>query len=115
MHCHYQGVPAEPQFGGLITGPRSGEITVQIKTVASGVNLREQGFHFSITPILQGFRQHERTFEFFDYMSGELVSIVVDRLQPGEKYTFVATAMNVFGNSTPANSSVQFAGNYRCR
>ena len=96
----------------MTTGPRSGEITVQIKTVASGVNLPEQGFHFNVTPVLLGIRQPEKTFEFPIYMSGELVSVVVDQLQPGASYTFSATAMNIFGNSTPANSPAEFAGKF---
>jgi hypothetical protein len=96
----------------LITGPRSGDITVEIKTVASGVNSPEQGFHFNITPVLLGIRQPERTFDFPDYVSGELVSIVVDQLRPGASYTFIATAMNIFGNSTSTNSLAQFAGKF---
>ena len=105
-----QGVPAEPQFGDLITGPRSGEIIVQIKTVAAGVNTPHQEFRFNISPVLLGIRQPERTYDFPNYVSGEFVSIVVDQLQPGASYTFGATAMNIFGNSTPANSPAQFAG-----
>jgi hypothetical protein len=94
----------------LTTGPNSGVITVEIKTVASGVNSRDQGFRFNITPVLDGNRQPDKIFEFPYYVSGELVSIVVGQLTPGESYTFSATAMNTFGNSTSANSPQQFAG-----
>jgi hypothetical protein len=107
-----QGVPAEPQFGDLTTGPRSGEITVEMKTVASGVNSPEQGFHFNITPVLLGIKQPERIFDFPNYVSGEFVSLVVDQLRPGASYTFSATAMNIFGNSTSTNSPAQFAGKF---
>ena len=40
------------------------------------------------------------------------MSIVVDQLIPGASYIFSATAMNVFGHSTPANSPAQFAGKF---
>jgi hypothetical protein len=94
----------------LITGPNSGVIIVEIKTVASGVDSPDQGFYFNITPVLVGIRQPERTLDFPNYVSGELVSLVVGQLEPGASYTFIATAMNIFGNSTPANSPAQFAG-----
>ena len=105
------GVPVAPQFGDLITGPGSGVITVQIKTVASGVNMPVQEFKFRITPVLvSGVRQPERQFEFPNYMSGQFVSIAVDNLEPGESYIFSATAVNIFGTSESANSAPQFAG-----
>ena len=104
------GVPAPPQFGDLITGPNSGVITVQIKTVASGVDSPNQDFRFNITPVLAGIGQPGKTFNFPRYVSGQFVSIAVDQLQPGASYTFSATAINIFGNSTPANSPVQVAG-----
>ena len=94
----------------MITGPNPGVITVQIKTVASGVNSPDQNFRFNITPVLAGIRQPGRIFNFPMYVSGEFVSIAVDQLQSGANYMFSATAMNTFGNSTPANSPSQFAG-----
>ena len=94
----------------MITGPHSGEIIVQIKTVAAGVNTPNQDFRFNIIPIFLGIRQPERTVGFPNYTSGKLVSIVVDQLTPGARYTFNAIAMNIFGNSTPTNSPAQFAG-----
>ena len=106
----YAGVPAAPQFGDLTTGPNSGVITIQIKTVASGINQPNQNFHFNITPFLTGVRQHERLFEFPNYMSGQFVSIAVGQLEPGASYTFSATAMNIFGNSISAPSPQAFAG-----
>ena len=105
------GVPVTPQFGDLITGPGSGVITVQIKTVASGVDMPVQEFNFRITSILAGGdRQPERQFEFPNYMSGQYVSIPVDNLEPGENYIFSATAVNIFGTSGSAHSAAQFAG-----
>ena len=105
-----EGVPAEPQFGELTTGPGSGVITIEIKTVASGVNIPAPGFYFNITPVLAGIRRRERTFDFPNYVSGQFVSVAVDQLQPGASYIFSATAMNTFGTSAPANSPSQFAG-----
>ena len=107
------GVPVTPQFGVLITGPGSGVIIVQIKTVASGVDMPVQEFNFRITPILAGTsgdRQPERQFEFPNYMSGQFVSLAVDNLEPGESYIFSATAVNIFGTSGSAHSAAQFAG-----
>ena len=106
----YTGVPAAPQFGDLTPGPNSGVITVQIKTVASGVNQPNQNFSFNITPFLTGNKQPERIYKFPNYMSGEFVSIAVGQLEPGGSYTFSATAMNIFGNSTSAPSPQAFAG-----
>ena len=106
----YTGVPAAPQFGELTTGPYSGVITMRIKTVASGISQPDQDFHFNIIPVFAFNKQPERIYEFPNYMSGQLVSIAVGQLEPGESYTFSATAVNIFGSSTSANSPVQFAG-----
>ena len=91
-------------MGGL------GEIIIQLKTVASGVNSRDQDFNFIIIPVLSGIEQTERTFAFPAYMSGGFVSITVNKLQPGANYIFSATAMNIFGTSGSANSPAQFVG-----
>ena len=94
----------------MIIGPSSGQITVQIKTVASGVNNPVHGFQFRLTPVLPGTEQIERSFAFPNYVSGELVSIIVDQLQPGMSYSFGATAMNTFGTSESISSPPQFSG-----
>ena len=65
-----QGVPATPQFGDLTIGSGSGQVTVQIKTVASGVNNPGHGFQFILTPVLSGTDQIERSFAFPEYTSG---------------------------------------------
>ena len=49
-----QGVPRVPVFGELLFGPGNGEVTLQIKTLASGVNNSAHGFHFLIAPVLDG-------------------------------------------------------------
>ena len=41
---NYAGVPREPQFGDIASGLRSGEVTLEIKTVGSGVNNPDQEF-----------------------------------------------------------------------
>ena len=81
-HTRMLGVPITPQFGVLTTGPSSGVITVQTKTVSSGVDMPVQEFNFRITPALiaGGIRQPERQFDFPNYMSGQFVSIAVDNL-----------------------------------
>ena len=73
-------------------------------TVASGVDSPVQGFNFGITPILSGTTQSEQIFLFPNYMSGELVSIIMDQLEPGMSYTFSATAANIFGTSEASYS-----------
>ena len=91
------------EFGRLIMSG-SGELIIQVKTVASGVNSPVQGFSFRITPTLSGIRQIEQQFAFPDYTSGDFVSITVAKLKPGLNYTFSATAVNVFGISEAATS-----------
>ena len=104
-----QGIPATPQFGDLITGPGSGRIVIQIKTVFPGISNTFHGFQFRITPVLAGVEQMERSFEFPDYVSGKFVTITVDQLQPGMNYTFSASAMNIFGTSGSADSPLQIS------
>ena len=98
-----------PTFGILTSGPRAGEITIQIKTVASGVDRVDHRFRFVITPVLGSMTQTEQQFDFFNYRSGEFVSILVGGLEKGRSYTFSATATNIFGTSDQT-SSPQFAG-----
>ena len=89
-------------------GPGAGEITVLIKTIASGVSSPGHRFRFLIIPILNCTSQDQRQFDFPDYVSGEFVSIVVSGLEQGRSYTFSATATNIFGSSVPASSPPQF-------
>ena len=87
-----------------MSGPSMGEVTLQIKTVASGVNDSVQGFRFVITPVLDGDVLEVIPFDFPNYQSGELESITVRGLEPGRSYTFSVTAMNTFGTSDATNS-----------
>ena len=91
-------------------GSRVGEVTLEIKTVASGVDNRNQAFRFVFTPVLDGDILDPISYDKFDYMSGVLESITMSRLEPGRSYTFSATAMNIFGMSDAANSPPVRAG-----
>ena len=91
-------------------GSRIGEVTLEIKTVASGINDQNQAFRFVITPVLDGDVLDPISYDKFDYMSGVLESITVSGLEPGRGYTFSATAMNIFGTSDAANSPPVRAG-----
>ena len=104
------GVPREPQFGNVESGSHIGEVVLDIKTVAAGVDNENQAFRFIITPVLDGNILDPILYNKFDYMSGELESITVRDLEPGRSYTFSATAMNRFGTSAPANSPPVRAG-----
>ena len=46
------GVPREPQFGNVESGSRIGEVVLEIKTVAAGVDNENQNFWFIIIPVL---------------------------------------------------------------
>ena len=108
------GIPREPQFGdNIASGPGTGEVTLEIKTVASGVNNPDQEFRFIITPELDGDTLNPIRFDFPSYESGTLESITVRGLEPERSYSFIATAMNNFGKSSPANSHSVRAGIWR--
>ena len=109
MHVRL-GVPREPQFGDVEPGSRVGEITLEIKTVASGVGSASQRFQFIITPVLDGNILDPISYDKFDYQSGEFESVTVTGLEPGRSYTFSATAMNIFGMSGATNSPPVRAG-----
>ena len=104
------GVPREPQFGNVESGSRIGEVVLEIKTVASGVDNENQNFRFIIIPVLGVNVLDPILYDKFDYTSGELESITVRNLEPGRSYTFSATAMNIFGTSAAANSPPVRAG-----
>ena len=84
----------------MASGPRSGEVTLEIKTVASGVNNPDQEFRFVITPEIDGDTLNPIRFDFPNYQSGVLESITVRGLEQGRSYIFIATAMNNFGESS---------------
>ena len=104
------GVPRESQFGDVNSGPGAGEVTLEVKTVASGVDNPSQGFRFIITPVLDGEVLDPIPFDSFEYQSGTFESITVSGLEPGRTYSFSATAMNTFGTSSSTNSPSVPAG-----
>ena len=104
------GVPRDPQFGNIASGPGTGQVTLEIKTVSSGVDSPDQEFQFIITPELDGNTLSPLRFDFPYYQSGVLESITISGLEPGRSYFFSATAMNKFGTSFPRNSPPVRAG-----
>ena len=109
-YINFQGVPAQPSFGELTPGPNPGEVTIQIKTVASGVDSPSQGFQFNIIPVQNGNEGNVREFPRGNYQSGEFETLVVRELEQGQHYTFSATAMNFYGTSDVQNSASITAG-----
>ena len=104
------GVPRESQFGDMNSGPATGEVTLEVKTVTSGVDNQNQDFRFIITPVLDGEDLDPIPFDSFEYHSGTFESITVSGLEPGRTYSFSATAMNVYGTSSSTNSPLVSAG-----
>ena len=106
------GHSALPQFGDLTPGPNEGEVTIQIKAVASEVdsNSASQQFRFSIVPVLNGVEGRMRESIQNDYVSGTFKTITITDLMPGQSYTFSATAVNSFGSSETENSGFVTAG-----
>ena len=94
----------------LTTGPNSGEVTIEIKTIASGVSSSSQGFQFNIIPVRDGVEGTPQEFVRNDYQSGQLETLVVRDLEQGQSYTFSATAMNFYGTSDATNSAFVTAG-----
>ena len=108
---HYAlGIPAAPVFGNLMSGPNAGEVTIMIKTVASGVDSPSQVFQFVITPVLDGIEGDSISYPFHNYQSNTFQALTVSGLKQEESYTFNATAINVFGASEPATSAEIPAG-----
>ena len=97
------------------SGPNLGEVTLTIKTVASGVNDPDQQFQFVITSVLDSVEQEEIEYPFPDYTSGNFETIVVSGLEPGQTYSFSATATNFFGPSGSENSASIRAGVFHTR
>ena len=104
MQQYLLGIPATPSFGELTPGPDPGEVTIQIKTIASGVSSLSQRFQFNIIPVRDGVEETLQEFVRNDYQSGEFETITVRDLVPGENYTFNATAINFYGTSDAAIS-----------
>ena len=100
-----------PSFGDLTPGPDPGQVTIQIKTIASGVSdPAAQGFAFVIVPVLGITPGDGIRFPLPNYQSNMFETIIVRDLIPGESYTFSATAVNFFGKSAPENSAPLQAG-----
>ena len=96
----------------MTSGPNEGEVTIQIKTVASGVDSTSDSrqFQFNIVPVLDGFEGEGREFVRKYYVSGTFETVTITNLEPGQIYTFIATAENSFGASETANSRFVTAG-----
>lgn len=109
VHVHFgisSGIPAAPSFGELMSGSQAGQVVIQIKTVASGVSdPAAQGFEFIIYPVINGIHGNRLRFSRPNYQSNMFEAITISDLMPGQSYTFSATAMNTFGESTPVNSA----------
>ena len=94
----------------MTPGPNPGEVTIQIKTIASGVDDPSQGFQFNIIPVRDGIEGNVKEFPLGNYQSGEFETLVVRELEQGQSYTFSATAMNFYGSSEVQNSAFVTAG-----
>ena len=99
-----------PMFGELISGPGAGEVTIMIKTVASGVEDPSQVFWFVITPYTDSIEGETVPYLIPNYQSGTFATIIVSGLEQGERYGFNATAANMFGASEVATSNFVTAG-----
>ena len=93
-----------------MSGPGAGEVTVMIKTVASGVEDPSQVFWFVITPIRDDVMGQSTSYFSRNYKRGQFIKVVMDGLDPGETYVFNATATNVFGHSESVTSDNILAG-----
>ena len=104
------GHPAIPMFGELISGPGAGEVTILIKTVASGVEDPSQVFWFVITPYTDTTEGETVPHLIPNYQSGTFAMIIMSGLDQGERYKFNATAANTFGASGVVTSNSVTAG-----
>ena len=94
----------------MTPGVNEREVTIQIKTVASGVDSASRQFQFNIFPVLCGVEGERREFVRNDYVSGTFETVTITDLEPGESYTFSATAVKSYGTSETANSGFVTAG-----
>ena len=102
-----------PSFGKLSSGPDPGQITVQIKTIASGVSdPAAQRFAFVIVPVFDGTPGNEMRFPLPNYQSNMFETITIRDLIPGQSYTFSATAVSDLGISVPVNSAPVQSGTH---
>ena len=104
------GRPAPPMFGELISGPGDGEVTVMIKTVASGLEDPLQVFWFVITPYTDSSEGETVPHLIPNYQSGTFATIIVGGLEQDARYRFNATAANMLGASGVATSNFVTAG-----
>ena len=107
---YYVGRPATPMFEELLSGPSTGKVTIMIKTVASGLVDPSQVFWFVITSYTDDAEGETIPHLIPNYQSGTFATIIVDRLEQGERYRFNATATNTFGASGVATSNFVVAG-----
>ena len=113
VHALSLGIPAVPSFGELTPGPDPGQVSIQIKTVASGVSdPAAQGFAFVIVPVLGITPGEGIRFPLPNYQSNMFETIIVRDLMPGQNYIFSATAVSDFGTSFSENSAFVQAGTH---
>ena len=93
-----------PIIGALMSGPNPGDVTIMIRTVASGINDTQQNFRFITAPMTGGVKGSEIVFPFPDYESGRFETVTIENLQQGKTYIFCAVAANIFGRSEPSYS-----------
>lgn len=94
-----------PIIGALMSGSNPGDVTIMIRTVASGINDTQQDFRFIIAPIIDGVKGSELVFPFPDYQSGHFETLYIENLQRGKTYIFCAVAANMFARSEPSYST----------
>ena len=90
-----------------MSGPGTGQVTMIVKTASSGTS---QGFHFTVTPVLDGAERESRKYFFPGYQNGTFVTILVEGLKQGQSYQFSVAVANSFGASLPTLSVVISAG-----
>lgn len=93
-----------PTIGALMSGPNLGDVTIMIRTVASGINNTQQNFRFIIAPMTGGVKGSEIVFPFPDYQSGHFETVTIENLPQGKSYIFYVAAANIFARSEPSYS-----------
>lgn len=105
------GRPAMPVFGDLVHGPNVGEITITLKTPASGIDRQfSKVFWFVITPIHEGIEGESVFHLSLNYQRDTFETVFINGLKEGEGYIFSAIAVNIYGSSQAATSISAFAG-----